>query len=326
MAIQGSGVIAFTDIASEFGDTAPHSMSEFIRGGSLVPQADANNNIPTSTGSPMKFSQFYNGVNVIAVTASSGTNLNAQTLFGSSWTDGVPKELIIPSGIIIGSTTTTPALTIPTGMGGTLIVKNSGSIQGMGGAANSGTGGTALYVRSTITFQNNGAVQGGGGGGGKGGTGGQGVYTTTSNVGSINCAGNSCNDGCAQTYGGGAFCASGCYWDGEASCASCTTCAVTNTYYTSGGTGGNGGRGEGYNQTRASGSGGSAGGTNAGSGGTGGAGGLFGASGSTGATGANGNYTNGSAGTGGGLAGYYVNGASYVTWSVTGTRQGRTTG
>lgn len=37
MTLQTSGAISLSDIATEFGDTAPHSMSEFYRNGSLVP-------------------------------------------------------------------------------------------------------------------------------------------------------------------------------------------------------------------------------------------------------------------------------------------------
>src|SRR6056300_967677 len=37
MTLQSSGAISLGDIATEFGDTAPHSMSEFYRNGSLVP-------------------------------------------------------------------------------------------------------------------------------------------------------------------------------------------------------------------------------------------------------------------------------------------------
>jgi hypothetical protein len=37
MALQGSGAISLNEIAAEFGGTAPHSMSEYLRGGNNVP-------------------------------------------------------------------------------------------------------------------------------------------------------------------------------------------------------------------------------------------------------------------------------------------------
>jgi len=37
MALQASGAISLSDLGTEFGDTQPHSLSEFYSGGSLVP-------------------------------------------------------------------------------------------------------------------------------------------------------------------------------------------------------------------------------------------------------------------------------------------------
>ena len=49
MAIPGSGTpIDLTTIATEFNDDAPHSVSEFYRGGGLVPDAVTNSTIPTT--------------------------------------------------------------------------------------------------------------------------------------------------------------------------------------------------------------------------------------------------------------------------------------
>jgi hypothetical protein len=60
MALQTSGAISFSQIASEFEDTAPNSASEFYRGGLLVPDATANANIPTSGA--LSFNNFYGSV------------------------------------------------------------------------------------------------------------------------------------------------------------------------------------------------------------------------------------------------------------------------
>ena len=57
MALQSSGAISLSDIASEFGDSAPNSINEFYRGGSLVPNSSTNTNVPTS--GQISFNQFY---------------------------------------------------------------------------------------------------------------------------------------------------------------------------------------------------------------------------------------------------------------------------
>mgnify|MGYP001410570307 CR=1 FL=1 len=57
MALPGSGAISLSAIASEFGDSTPNSISEFYRGGSLVPNAAINNSVPTSGA--ISFDDFY---------------------------------------------------------------------------------------------------------------------------------------------------------------------------------------------------------------------------------------------------------------------------
>ena len=179
MAIQGSGTISMTDIVDEFGGTVPHSLSEYYRNGGAVP--GNNTNVPTS--GQISMSNFYNAVNEIQLTISSTTtNYQLSSAFGSNWSTAVPKRLTINNGVTVGSSTTTAAMTIEGSMGGTLIVHNSGSIIGKGGAgSSSGSGGpgyTAVKCdqNGNITFQNNsnGAIYGGGGGGGRGGNGGTG--------------------------------------------------------------------------------------------------------------------------------------------------------
>ena len=50
MAINSTGPLSITaDIVGEFGGSAPHSLSEYIRNGAYVPNATQNNGIPTST-------------------------------------------------------------------------------------------------------------------------------------------------------------------------------------------------------------------------------------------------------------------------------------
>jgi len=318
MALQASGQISLADLAAEFGDTPPHSMSEFYRDGGKVP--GVNSNVPTS--GLIRLGNFFGAVNELLQQVTAQASVNAQTIFGSNWGSAVPKRLLIPAGTTIGP------LTIPSGLGGTLTVQNQGEIQGLGGSGNSGAGGHAITASSSFTLLNTGAVRGGGGGGGLGGTGGQGSYQY--------------NSYSAWTYNGDTFWAygynRGVYWSGQISNNENINPLYIapyyyqpgayrqeinygdgdrqqryeirryqiNTAYSSGGAGGAGGRGRGYGQTLLAGSGGGGGGTNAGVGGTGGTGGDWGLSGYTGGTGANGNSGGGSGGTGGGAAGRAV--------------------
>ena len=146
------------------------------------------------------------------------TNLNAATIFGSDYTVDITKIIIIPSGFEIGATTSTSnrALTIPSGLVGTLEIQNAGTISGAGGAGGTGgnsaagsAGGSAIYIASNnVTVTNTGTIRGGGGGGSAGSNG--------SGSNNVHVSGNSYVD-----------------------------CI--------GGTGGNGGNGEGYNSAATSG-------------------------------------------------------------------------
>ncbi len=48
MAVTSSAPIDIGDLVTEFGGDAPHSLTEYYRGGSLVPNTTANNGVPTS--------------------------------------------------------------------------------------------------------------------------------------------------------------------------------------------------------------------------------------------------------------------------------------
>tara|TARA_E500000178_G_scaffold353969_1_gene421420 strand:- start:16 stop:600 length:585 start_codon:yes stop_codon:yes gene_type:complete len=63
MTLQSSGAISLSNIAGEFGGSTPHSLSEYYRGGGLVPNHSNTNSIPTS--GQISFSQFY-GANATA--------------------------------------------------------------------------------------------------------------------------------------------------------------------------------------------------------------------------------------------------------------------
>ena len=339
MACPDSGEIKISDIVAEFGGSAPHALSEYYRNGGEVP--GNNTNVPTS--GQISLTQFYSAVNEIQQTYSSTTtNLNLSTVFGSNWGTAVPKRVIINSGVTIGATGSNDAINIPTGMGGTLVIDNAGSIQGYGGAANGGTGGNAIAANQTsgVTINNTGTIYGGGGGGGQGGsggTGGNGGNGGTGGQGRYSSFVVYLHDGYPASWGCGASEAlaisNANYYVGTTHfcnrTGSCDT-SGTDSYYNwncyrwnytnggaggaggssggAGGAGGNGGVGQGYNQSATSGSGGSSG--SAGGSGSGGSGGgtNAGSGGSGGARGTGG--TGGTGGDGGTFGNAGANGAT----------------
>ena len=237
--------------------------------------------------------------------SSTTTNVNVLTLFETtypgSWTQNVPKRLIINSGVVVGSLDPGAyALTIPGGVVSTLRIDNNGSIQGAGGGPGY-EGGPAILANTAVTIDNIGSIYGGGGGGGFGGYGGTGQWAAFDDP---------------EIDGGG-----GSYTIG----------------YADGGLYGDGGYGQGYAQNATGGGAGEPGGNVGcgvvadfctqgaiiGAGGAGGAGGSFGNNGSPGQTGGNGNYSGGYPGDPGYLAGCYITNSGNVTWVNTGDRRGR---
>ena len=209
MALPSSGKITLANLQSEFGGSNPISMSEYYRNGGLVPSN--NTNVPTS--GTIALSNFYGAVNEIVVTIGNGTNISLSSYFGGNWGSSVPKRARLTG--TIGSSNGSAALTINGGMGGTLRIENSGSIQGTSGSANSGGGGSAVYCdpgsSKKVTFVNTGTVYAGGGGGGKGGKGGTGgggyyTYTVWQRVGDGGryCDDNyyDCNSNCSRKHSG----------------------------------------------------------------------------------------------------------------------------
>ena len=335
MAIKSSGSLKFSEIAAEFEDTKPFSMSEFTRGGNRVPDASNNSNIVSvaaraarGVGGQMKWSHYYNAVRAIVRTISSNSeNVDVASLFGTYWAQDIPKILNVDSGVTVGATSTgNAALTLPSAMVGPLVVNNDGSIQGAGGAAGA-NGGDAIQVSATtgVEIINDGTIYAGGGGGGvggAGGTGGLGSVTTYTNTqrGAGNCAPpTGCTSSCTSKYGSTAYCGGslfspaccfapqGCYGPGCPSTGGrCGTCWTTssNTTYPPGGPGGGGGAGgvgQGYNQTNTNGDPGGPGNSgphpSCGAGGAGGQGGAGGTWGTAGTTGITG--TSGGQGQGG---------------------------
>lgn len=319
MAIPGPGVaISMNTIATEFGGTVPHSLSEYYRGGGLVPNTPGNAAIPTS--GQIAMGNFYGSANrtAVALTISGNTyNYDVYANRGPTYVAGASDITVtVNPGVTVG-TTSVPAyaMLVPSAFSptDTVTIVNNGVIQGMGGTGGNGggavasvstsagspgsPGGSALYVNRPTTVTNNGTVASGGGGGGGGGGA---AFWTPKQLPGFASGGGGGGGGSGFNGGGGG----------------------------SGGTGSNSPAprpgGPGSPGSSPAGGGGGAGGSGAGPapGGPGGAGGGRGAGGASGSSGAP-TTTNGpQPGGGGGGTGNYIVGNPFVTWPVTGTRQG----
>lgn len=197
MALQSSGQISLGDIATEFGDSAPHSISEFYRNGSLV----GSNNTSVPTSGEISFDDFYGAEDALTLsvgTTSSYNILTAATAAGFSNGSGQPITVNV-SGVVTGA----PAMRTGAVNGSniTINILSGGRIDGNTGSTGStgncsgysgshanattpvanggagGTGGDALYwetsgsATNTVNVNSGGYLRGGGGGGGGGGSG-----------------------------------------------------------------------------------------------------------------------------------------------------------
>jgi hypothetical protein len=194
MPIPGPGTaISMTTIATEFGGTVPHSLSEYYRGGGLVPNTPTNSAIPTS--GQIAMGNFYGSANrsAISLVLSGNTyNYDVFTNRGPTYVAGASDITVtVNPGVTVGSTSTgTYAMLVPSSFnpGDTVTIVNQGVIQGMGGGGGTGGigsnpssqstagspgagGGNAIYVNRPTTITNNGVIASGGGGGGGGGGG-----------------------------------------------------------------------------------------------------------------------------------------------------------
>ena len=285
MALQTTGAISLSNIATEFGGTAPHSLSEYYGAAAGVPASGA----VSIGGFRGKSSQFE-----FAITANV-TNANLRTLAVNAGWDGTSKVVAtINSGVVVSGNTqgnSTAAMTINGSFPAGVTLINNGVIVGRGGNGGNGginaggagaTGGRALTASSMVSIQNNGTITGGGGGGGGGGGARTSYYSTV-----------------ATAYGG----------DGGGGRSSNVNSSTGSSAGNNGGAGtysaaGNGGSGikvtiKAFSRTS----------------GGGGKGGGWGAAGSGGG---NSTYNGGA----GGARGQAVNGNANITWLATGTRLG----
>lgn len=313
MALPASGPLAISDIATEFPDTAPNSLSEFYRGGGLVPDSPTNSSIPTS--GQIAVGNFYGATNVnelnLAITANTQnydvfTQASADPGYAAGGTDVI---VTISPGVFVGSASTgSYALSVPSSFtaGDSVTIVNNGVVIGRGGNGGSspistapggagGTGGNAVYVNFPTTITNNGTLAGGGGGGGSGGS-----------RPLINSGGP--DDPETISLGGGGGGGGAGSPGGSGGPGTAANAATKTPRPGSSGASGN----------TSSGGGGGAGGSDLSSAGPGGPGGGRGANGSSGTpSGPVG------AGGGGGTRGFYLVGNPLVTFPATGTRQGQ---
>ena len=170
MALQSSGQIKLSEIATEFGGTAPHSMSEYYAGGTNVPSGTGS--IPTS-GEIQLAADFYgtSAVTYLAnTTVNSGTAViksgcqhNGYSSTGAHATSGVYGS--IGSAAISGTSTTILAVYFrddsPSGFSGPdvlRIVFSTANFTGWTTLTVSRADGSAQYVvnRSAASLTSNG--------------------------------------------------------------------------------------------------------------------------------------------------------------------------
>jgi len=188
MALAGSGAISFANIRDEFspGSNTSVSLSDYYRQGSKIrAKAGDNNGTHLASGVPtsgaLSLSDYHGtGIGFQFTISSDATNQNLSTIFGDDYDLDYPKFVVINSGVTVGGTSTsTPAINVPSGGAGTITITNGGNIYGKGGAAGA-VGGDAIVAATACNVINNGNIKSGGGGGGNGGAGGDGTASVNS--------------------------------------------------------------------------------------------------------------------------------------------------
>jgi len=204
MAVTASGAISFANIRDEFspGSNSSVSLGDYYRQGTKIKAKAGDNNathlasaVPTSGA--LALSDYYGtGLGFQFTISSDATDQNLSTIFGDDYDLDYLKLVVINSGVTVGGTSTsTPAINVPSGGAGTITITNNGNIYGKGGAAGS-VGGDAIVAASACNVTNNGNIKSGGGGGGNGGAGGNGVTPITASL-------NNFTDEGGTPYGGG---------------------------------------------------------------------------------------------------------------------------
>lgn len=201
MALQSSGQIKLSEIATEFGGSAPHALSEYYDAASGVP----------SSGEIQLAADFYGKSNIFSFNVT-GSDVNLRSAAVSAgWDESAPVQATVQSGTTItASSSSNDALTVDGSWAGGVTLINSGTVLGeggnggnggsySGGAGSGAAGGDALNTNVALTVQNNGSLIGGGGGGG-----GSGGYRSWNgnNIGGGG-GGGGAPDGSGGSHGGG---------------------------------------------------------------------------------------------------------------------------
>lgn len=169
MPLQEFGQISLVNVATEFGDASPHSLTEFYSAGTGIPSSGA-----------ISLTQFYGLSSEFAFTKTVSSNTQEYSLntdlTANGWDGSSPVNvsITINSGIYVWSDDTAIAGftigTLPTGSIVSII--NNGYIIGKGGRGGPTTsinGGDAIKIEYDVSITNNSYIAGGGGGGGAGG-------------------------------------------------------------------------------------------------------------------------------------------------------------
>lgn len=78
MAVKSSGTLGFvTDVVAEFGGSSPYALTDYYRGGSLVPDIGANSGVPAS--GTIALTDFYGAEATPTLTARAGTFNNTDS-------------------------------------------------------------------------------------------------------------------------------------------------------------------------------------------------------------------------------------------------------
>ncbi len=92
MAVTNSGQISISALVAEFGGSAPHTLSEYYRGGGEVPNVSQNNSVPTS--GQVKLSNFYSST----IYNSGSANYSSPGTSSFTVPDGVLSLTVSASG------------------------------------------------------------------------------------------------------------------------------------------------------------------------------------------------------------------------------------
>lgn len=315
MALNGSGPISIggptagQSVNLEFGRGAstPTSMDQLYRGGGIVPNAAANNGVPTSGA--ISLGNLRGAVNRVSITVpinANQTNYVFNTAKVSGYVAGITDVIFeISSGVVLSANSTSAyAGNVDTSWnsGDTVRINNGGTMAGVGGAGGAGggpaapvaggAGGLAFIAQRAVALNNLGVIGAGGGGGGGGarvtGTSGGGKEPVLTHSGSGGGGGGGQSNNALNAAGGAG---------GAAVAADFTAAGAAGAAGTISGAGGGGAGGI----------------ANGFTGGAGGAGGTRGADGAAG----------GATGASGGLRGFAITGNANITYITTGTILGR---